>query len=274
MRRYVDLHMHTRLSDGLSTPRELLELVRSKNIDAFAVTDHDSLDGFRAVRELLKENDPELIPGLELSVSQGAGDVHLLAYLVDPDDEQLNRAIDAFQKRRTERGRLMVDRLKSMGINISYEDVEREAGHGAVGRPHVAEAMYRNGSIATYEAAFAKYIGNDGPAFVPKVNFAPQEAIELVHSAGGLVVLAHPGIENAHEKIEALVEMGLDGIEIYHPSHKQSQTDRFRQLATDRGLLVTGGSDFHGRNDRTTMIGSQKVPYKCLEQLKEKAKRK
>ena len=274
MRQYVDLHLHTCLSDGLSTPLELLEIVRSKNISAFSVTDHDSLDGFRAVRELVTEGDPELITGLELSVSHENGDVHLLAYLFDSNDATLNKAVVDFQITRNRRGRMMVDKLNSLGVEISFEDVETMANGGAIGRPHVAEALQRNGAISNYEVAFAKYIGKDGPAYVPKANFTPEEAIRLVHGAGGLVILAHPGIDNAHEHLELLVELGLDGIEIYHPSHKQSQTDRFREMARRFDLVVSGGSDFHGRDGRAGMVGSQKVPYSCLEQLKERSMKK
>ncbi len=268
MKRYVDLHLHTCYSDGTSQPEELLELVRNSRIQAFAVTDHDTLQGFRAVRKLLREDDPELIPGVELSVTVDEADMHLLAYLFEPDDVTFRQALDDFQNHRNQRGKVMVERLNSLGIDISFDDVVRQSHGTVVGRPHVARAIFENGATNSYEEAFAKYIGNDGPAYVPKVNFTPQKAMELIHQAGGLAVLAHPGVGEKDRHLDMLIELGLDGIEAYHPSHQQSQVDRYRHMAEQHRLIVTGGSDFHGLNGRYDAVGSQKVPYECVEKLK------
>ena len=155
-----------------------------------------------------------------------------------------------------------------MGMDISYEDVEKQSGGTVIGRPHVARAMFEKGATRYYEEAFGKYIGSNGPAYVPKKNFTPEEAINLTHEAGGLAVLAHPAIDDKESFLQMLVDLGLDGIEVYHPSHKQSHIDRYKHLADKYRLVMTGGSDFHGANGRYDVIGSQKVPYEYLENMK------
>ena len=274
MARYIDLHMHTNLSDGVLSPEELLELVRDKNLKAFSVTDHDNLEGFLAVKKLLKKDDPELIPGVELSVSDKGGDLHILAYCFNPDDVFFNRTINDFKTNRNQRGRLIVQKLNELGINVTYEDVSKCAGDAAVGRPHVAMAMLERGYVNSYEEAFARYIGNNKPAYVPKMNMTPVDAINLIHKAGGIAVLAHPMIDNAFRYIETLVGQGLDGIEIYHPSNNQGDSDRLKQAAERFRLVVTGGSDYHGQENRFGMIGSQKVPAELLVKFKEKCQQR
>jgi predicted metal-dependent phosphoesterase TrpH len=268
----VDLHLHTNCSDGAASPEELLAMVRTRELKAFSVTDHDTLQGYWKVKELLVPGDPELVSGLELSVTINNSDVHLLAYLFDPTYAPLVDALNEFRQRRNQRGRLMVQKLNEMGVDISYEDVQGTAGQAAIGRPHIAEAMFRLKAVRTYEEAFEKYIRNGRPAYVPKRNFAPQEAISTVHQAGGVAVLAHPILEDAYRYIERLVPVGLDGIELYHPLHGQGDIDRLKRIAKQHRLLVSGGSDYHGRQERWYgMVGSQSVPAQCLEQLKERA---
>jgi predicted metal-dependent phosphoesterase TrpH len=268
----VDLHLHTNCSDGAASPEELLAMVRTRELKAFSVTDHDTLQGYWKVKELLVPGDPELVSGLELSVTINNSDVHLLAYLFDPTYAPLVDALNEFRQRRNQRGRLMVQKLNEMGVDISYEDVQGTAGQAAIGRPHIAEAMFRLKAVRTYEEAFEKYIRNGRPAYVPKRNFAPQEAISTVHQAGGVAVLAHPILEDAYRYIERLVPLGLDGIELYHPLHRQGDIDRLKRIAKQHRLLVSGGSDYHGRQERWYgIVGSQSVPAQCLEQLKERA---
>jgi predicted metal-dependent phosphoesterase TrpH len=274
MKNRIDLHLHTNYSDGTQSPAELLEMVRAKNLSAFSITDHDTLKGYWEVKELLLEGDPELIVGLELSVTVNEDDLHLLAYLFDPNHEALIEALDEFRQRRNHRGRLMVQKLNKMGVDISYEEVQATAGEAAVARPHIAETMFRMKAVQTYEEAFDKYIRNGGPACVPKRNFTPEESISLIHRAGGVTVLAHPVIDATYRHIEMLAALGLDGIEIYHPVHRHRDTDKLKHLAERYRLLITGGSDFHGRNGRYGTVGSQNVPEQCLVRLKERAEQK
>ncbi|HOD67585.1 MAG TPA: PHP domain-containing protein, partial [candidate division Zixibacteria bacterium] len=265
------LHLHTDCSDGLYAPSEVVRMVREAELAAFALTDHDTLEGYREARKLLRPGDPELIPGLELSVESAGGELHLLAYLFDPEDAALGEALAAFRERRNRRARQIVERLNELGISLSYEQVAATAGKAAVGRPHIAQTMHERGLVTAYQSAFDKYIGGGKPAYVPKQNFTPAEAIRAVHAAGGVVVLAHPQIDETYRHLELLAGLGLDGIEMHHPSHQQRHTEQFRHLAERHRLLVTGGSDFHGREGRYGAIGSQRVPAEYLDALRQRA---
>jgi len=269
---FVDLHMHTNCSDGVLSPTDILEKVRSARLAAFAITDHDTIEGYRSVEKKLTSGDPELISGVELSSSHKTADLHILAYGFDPDYIPLKNALIRFQEARNQRGRKMVEKLNRLGVKITYEDVQKKAGPGVIGRPHVAEAIFDSGAVRRYNEAFEKYIGVSGPAYVAKANFTPTEAIELIHAAGGVAVLAHPAVGEAHQYIEMLVGMGLDGIEVFHPEHSTEDVKRFKKVAQEFGLSVTGGSDFHGREGRNDTIGSQKVSYIYLSHLLQKTK--
>lgn len=270
MSEYVDLHLHTTLSDGKKTPDELLEIVRRVQLAAFAVTDHDTLDGYRGICRLLRPDDPELISGVELSALAGDRDLHILAYFVDPDDSGLREALAAFKKRRDDRGEEMVAKLNQLGVRVTFEAVKKAAGDGVVGRPHIAEAMVACGAVNSYEAAFQKYISNSGPAYIPKARMMPDEAIDLTHRSGGVAVLAHPFLDDMYKHLPQLVEMGLDGLEVYHYTHTARQVEQGLGFVRQYGLAPSGGSDFHGRQSRSTGVGSQRVPITVLEGLQER----
>lgn len=274
MKQRIDLHLHTTCSDGLRTPLEILEAVRKRKLAAFAITDHDTINGFLSARKQVQEGDPELIAGLELSCSTDTGDIHLLAYLFDPDNARLLEALDDFREKRNQRGRKMVQRLNDMGITITYEDVLQAAGTAAVGRPHVAEAMNRCKVVASYDDAFRRYIGDRQPAFVPKYIYTPADAIDLIHAAGGVAVLAHPMVGGALDRIEELAGLGIDGIEALHPDHKQHEAANLKEVAARFRLIWTGGSDFHGRGGRCGSVGSEAVPIDCLQELRLRSSQK
>lgn len=274
MSKYVDLHMHTYFSDGTKSPEKLMAIVRDSNIAAFSVTDHDTLEGYKNVKDLIVDNDPELISGVELSISLEDGDLHILAYCFDDNSLILNEALLEFQINSEERGKKIVEKLNSMNINLDYQLVKKESQGSAIGRPHVAKALLSAKLTDYYEQAFEKYIGDNGPAYVSKENFTPKQAIDLIHEAKGLAVLAHPGINNKEKYLEKLVELGLDGIEVYHSSHNQSDIDRYKHLADRYRLIKTGGSDYHGYENKYGTVGSQKVPYEYFEILKQKADKK
>jgi len=272
MNEFVDLHMHTNCSDGVCTPAEILEKVRSANLSAFAITDHDTINGYAAVQNMLSESDPQLICGVELSSSYNESDLHILAYGFDPDYIQLTDALTRFQEARNERGQKMVEKLNQLGVKISYQDVEKIAGPGVIGRPHVATAIFDSGAVSRYNEAFEKFIGVGGPAYVAKANFTPREAIELIHAAGGAAVLAHPAVGDAHRHISMLVGLGLDGLEVFHPEHSSEDVKKFKKVAQEFGLSITGGSDYHGREGRNNNIGSQRVSLIYLTELLQKTK--
>lgn len=272
MPQYIDLHMHTNRSDGILSPVELLEVVREKELAAFAVTDHDSIDGYREMLPLLVDGDPELVTGAELSAFTERGDMHILAYLFDPDHEELVAALEQFVRERNQRGRMMVERLNEAGVELSFDAVEKAAGGGAVGRPHIAEAMIAVGVVDNFGMAFRKYIGNECEAYVPKSKMTPGQAIDLIHRARGVAVLAHPFINDMHKYLDELVGLGLDGMEVFHYSHSRQKTRDLQRMASDRGLLVSGGSDFHGRQEHEGEIGADHIPLEHLDRLKERAR--
>jgi 3',5'-nucleoside bisphosphate phosphatase len=264
----IDLHIHTLFSDGLASPKEVLEMVRKEKLKAFAICDHDNLAGYFETRKLLTDGDPELVAGVELSAGRDNEDLHILGYYFDPESKVLKKALDEFRKRRDDRGKKMLAKLKELGIDIPYETVMEFAGQSAIGRPHIADAMLKIGVVRSYESAFLKYIGNKGPAYVAKQNLSPGEAIDLIHKSGGLAFLAHPGVNNAGRHIDELLTLGLDGIEVYHPQHNRSQCKSYMKMAESKGLLAVGGSDYHGREGIQGAIGYQDVPVTLLEALK------
>jgi len=266
----IDLHIHTSYSDGLSSPEKVLEIVRKKRLVAFAICDHDNVEGYFAAKRLLVENDPELIPGVELSAGKDNDDIHILGLFFDPGASILNGALKECRERRNLRAEKMLAKLKELGIAISFEMVQEIAGNSAIGRPHIADALLKVGAVSSYEAAFGKFIGNKCRAYVPKKNITPGEAIELIHKAGGLAFLAHPGIGNAASYLDEFIKLGIDGIETYHPNHIGRQRIKFIALAEEKKILATGGSDYHGREGRFGAIGSQSVPDDLLIAMKEK----
>jgi len=267
----IDLHLHTTASDGVLTPQELVDRVRAAELVAFSITDHDTLDGYREAVELMTDTDPELVTGLELSVATANGDMHMLGYLFDPDSEELIEALKTFRTERNQRGQLMVEKLNELGLDLSFDAVVQVAEGATIGRPHIADAMLAEGLIGSFNEAFRKYIGNSGPAYVPKSKMEPKEAIDLVHRAGGVAVLAHPYINDMHKHIETLVDLGLDGLEVHHYSHSRQKVKELESMIRRYGLLPTGGSDFHGRQEHEGEIGSDPVPSEYLDNLKERA---
>lgn len=267
--------MHTTASDGVTSPADLLEIVRKSGVSAFAVTDHDTFKGAIEIEKIINENDPELITGVELSAGIPGEDLHLLVYLIDwsstKDGSNLTNAINDFQRMRNTRGQRIVESLNDLGLKIDFSEVEKIANGSPIGRPHIADAMLKSGAVKSYDEAFWRWIGYKKPAYVEKENILPKEMIELAHKAGGLIFLAHPGVNDAEKAIERLSRDGLDGVEIFHPSSNQALRKRLREAARKYELLISGGSDYHGRDDHHGKVGEEKVPYELLEKMKERA---
>jgi len=263
----IDLHMHSNASDGSFTPDEVARMAAGNGVEVFALTDHDTLDGLPAAAACASGFGIRLISGVELSVSEEGMDVHLLAYGFDETDSTLLAAIRRYREGRRERARKILSRLKGLGIRISLEEVEEIASGGALGRPHVAEALLRAGHIETFNEAFQRYLGHHAPAYVPKPRVTLEEATTIVREAGGVTILAHPGTLNRDHLIPAWARRGLDGIEVWHSKHDASAVDRYRGFAHLHGLLMTGGSDYHGERTPGVVIGSVPVPVEILAPL-------
>ena len=266
--RRADLHTHTTLSDGRLTPEELMSLAAERGLAAIAITDHDTLDALPLARAT--RSPVELVPGLEMSTSHQGMDLHLLGYFVDSEHPELRERLAQFRTDRTERARRIIARLAELGAPLDEQRVWERAARGVGGRPHVAGALIEAGHATDMEDAFRRFLAMGAPAYVARPAFSPAEAIRLIHSAGGISVIAHPGAAVAESTIERLAEAGLGGIEVWHPQHGVATVRRLQALARRLGLIETGGSDFHG-SGRSVELGDVWVPLSVLAQLKEAA---
>jgi predicted metal-dependent phosphoesterase TrpH len=266
--RRVDLHTHTTCSDGRLTPEALVDLAAERGLAALAITDHDTLDSLpraRAVGAPL-----ELVPGLEMSSSLEGLDLHILGYFVDPEHAELIERLTQFRQDRVERARRIVARLQELGAPVEESRVFGRAAGGVVGRPHVAGALVEAGHATDIDDAFRRFLAARAPAYVARPAFHPAEAIRLIHAAGGVSVLAHPGLAVPDLVIELLASEGLRGVEVWHPQHGAVAVRRLRGLASRFHLLETGGSDFHGPG-RNVDVGEVYVSVSVLARLKEAA---
>ncbi len=265
----IDLHLHSTASDGSFPPEVVAAMAERNGIRVMALTDHDSLDGIAAAGERARQAGIRVIPGVELSVTESGFDVHLLAYGFDPADRGLVAAIGRYRASRHDRARKILARLKGLGIRIGLEEVEEIARGGALGRPHVAEALLRAGHVENFNEAFQRFLGHHAPAYVPKQTVSLEEAVTIVRDAGGVTVLAHPGTLNRDHLIAAWARRGLDGIEVWHSKHGPGDVARYREIAKRHAFLMTGGSDFHGERTPDVSIGGVAVPESILEPLEE-----
>jgi predicted metal-dependent phosphoesterase TrpH len=265
----LDLHLHSTASDGSDPPEAIAAHAVRAGVEILSLTDHDALDGIAVLRGPAEAAGIRVIPGVELSVNEQGMDVHVLAYGFDVEDAGLLEAIERWRDARRDRARKMLSRLKGLGIRISYDEIEAIAAGGAIGRPHVAEALLRAGVVDSVNEAFQRFLGHHAKAYVPKQSVPLDQAADIVHRAGGVTVLAHPGTLNRDHFIEGWTQRGLDGIEVWHTKHDASAVKRFKTIAARYGLLMTGGSDYHGERTPGVTIGSVAVPEDILGPLDE-----
>ncbi len=267
-----DLHVHTRASDGKSTPEGVIRLAKRIGLDGLAITDHDTVNGIAPAFEYITQAGLafELIPGIEFNTEAGTNDVHILGYYLDYTSASLRLRLQELKESREGRAVKIVARLKSLGLPVDLDRVKELAGGDVLGRPHVADAMIEKGYVYTREEAFNKYLDNDRPAYVPRYKFMPHEAIEMIHDCGGLAVLAHPGLIRDHNLVNRIIAMGIDGLEVYYPQHTDQQTAYYQGLAEKRELLVTGGSDFHGNQEEAEKLGMVRISRELLTTMKKR----
>ncbi|MBP2681205.1 MAG: hypothetical protein H6Q78_1068 [Candidatus Krumholzibacteriota bacterium] len=267
----IDLHMHSTFSDGLNPPSDLVRVAQEKRLGAISLTDHDCVDGVNETIEAGRAVGIDVLSGVELSCEFKGRDLHILGYGVDPNHREFQDMLRRFRETRHNRGLKIIEKLNALGVPIAAEDVLRKSGKGALGRPHVAAVLVEKGIVSTPGEAFDKYIAEGGPAYVPKYKMTPTEAIQYIRMAGGLAFIAHPGIflEN-EEEIFTLLGEGFDGIEVHHPKHTPDIARRLGAIAQERGLLTSGGSDFHGFAGRDMPIGALDIPYAVLTAIKKR----
>lgn len=256
----ADLHVHSSASDGILAPAEVVDLAVAVGIDVLAIADHDTVAGLAEARAAAEDTSLTLVPAVELSAGVGDASVHVLGYFIDPDDERLLAHLADLRAARLRRARTMVDALAAEGFEVALDDVLRFARGASVGRPHVARALAEKGLVRDSDDAFTRLIGKGRPCYVAKDSRTPAEVVSVIRDAGGLAVLAHPGITRIDDAIPALVAEGLSGIEAYHSEHTPDQAERYAALARRFGLLVTGGSDYHGPGLAYAELGSADVP--------------
>ena len=264
----IDLHTHSTASDGAFTPTEVIARAAERGVRIQALADHDTLLG---VAEAVSEGERRgvrVIPATELNTESEWGDVHVLAYFVDPRDSALEERLRELRENRALRIEKMVKNLNGLGYPVSLDRVREIARGGSLGRPHLAQALFEAGHVTTYDSAFDTLISKSAPAYVPRVGLAPLEAVALVREHGGVPSLAHPGTAIELERLlPLLVEKGLIGIECYYPSHTPEFTALCLRLSVRYGLVPTGGSDFHGRGDHGSDLGGVFVPPESIAAL-------
>jgi len=275
---YVDLHLHTTASDGVMSPSELVRYAKTKGLQAIAITDHDTIEG---LEEGLSEGQKigfEVIPGIEISAEHSPGSMHLLGFFIDIYHPLLNERLEYLQKARAERNPKIVEKLNRLGIELSYEEVVKVSGGGQVGRPHFAQVLLEKNHVRTFQEAFDRFLKKGSPAYVDKFRFTAKEAIHFINEAKGVAVLAHPntlsmnGYSELERLILRLIDEGLKGIEVYYPEHSALEVGQYKTLAERYGLLITGGTDYHGIEKNGLDIGvgrgEMRLPYSIVDGLK------
>jgi predicted metal-dependent phosphoesterase TrpH len=264
----ADLHLHTFFSDGTLSPQKLVDAVQQAGLCCIAITDHDNVSAISSAQNAAAES-LEVISGIELSSEIDSKEIHILGYFIDAQSPRLLEEIEKINLIRRKRVYEIIDKLKKMDVDLQPEDVFSAAGKGSISRLHIAKAMLAKGKISNIYEAFSRYIGNKCPAYVGKFSLTPQEAIKLIKQVKGIAVLAHPQASNCDEWIPSFIKAGLRGIEAYYPEHSEAVIKYYLQVADKYGLLVTGGSDYHGEGKPDITIGKVTVPYELVEKLKE-----
>ena len=268
--KFADLHLHTQFSDGTFTPEELVLRAQNVGLACIALTDHDTVEGCARAAAACASVRLEFISGAELTAEHDDTEVHVLGYFLDTQNQVLLDRIGKFQAVRQNRIREMCAALNKLGIPLKAESVFALANCKSPGRPHVARALVKEKLIGHLDEAFEKYLKKGRPAWVPKTKMSALESVELIHQAGGLAVMAHPGLNRTDDIIPDLVKAGLDGIECFHTKHSTVMAERYLEIAEKYNLLVTGGSDCHGFSKKQPLIGTVKLPYDHVEKLKAK----
>lgn len=266
--KYADLHLHTLFSDGTSSPAELVELARREGIDCLSIADHDTVMGVEPALEYAQKEGIEILSGIELTAEYKNQEIHILGYLIDHKAGSLIEKLEVLRQNRIERVYKITDKLKGIGISLAPDKVFALADNATVGRMHVARAMVNEGIVGSPAEAFTRFIGDKGRAYVCGFRLSPGEAIGLIRKVGGLSVLAHPYTVK-DELVRWLIELGVDGLEVYYPEHNPTATAFYLDFARKHNLLVTGGSDYHGLAKPEVRIGSAKIPYNLVENLKQ-----
>lgn len=263
--RYADLHTHTYHSDGTRSPREVIDVARASGLGIVSISDHDNLAAYFEIKPYADAQGVTLVPGVELSCGHEGVDIHVLAYAFDALDERLEERLRHFRDTRHRRGYLMVERLCALGFPIDARRVDELAAGGSLGRPHVARALVEAGHAASVQDAFDKFLRPGKAAYVEKERFQIEEAVALIRATGGVTSIAHPTLYPDGERIvPALLDAGIDGVEVFHPQVDDAARERYSSIARFRGKMLTGGSDDHGSVKTKETLGTIRVPEELI----------
>ncbi|RCW79016.1 hypothetical protein DER71_1444 [Halanaerobium sp. DL-01] len=270
----IDLHMHSTYSDGTLNPEELVKKSAERGLEAISLTDHDTTAGTAEAAEVAQKNDIEFVPGIEISTYRGEAEYHILGYFIDVENKELQKLSEDIIQSRIDRTKKIINKLSEMGYQLDYEDIKEYASGVSVGRPHIARALVKKSYIEEIDDAFTdELIGGGSPAYVEKEKVKPETAIKTILKSGGIPVIAHPFLINhgdplEKKDIEKLKQAGLKGIEVYQSKHDEVNTLRYKKIAEELNLLITGGSDYHGDNSPGIMPGEWGIDYDDYQKLK------
>ena len=271
----IDLHTHSTFSDGTFTPLQLVKYAEEKGLKAFALTDHDTTEGVKEAKSI--ETNVEVISGVEISTRYDKKEIHIVGLYVNENDADLNKQLKYYREKRVTRNFEILEKLNSLGVNITIDDVKESCTGDVISRAHIAKALVSKGFVGSYTEAFDRYLGDNKCAYVPRETLNYEESMELITKAGGVPVLAHPLLykmsdTNLENMMVKLRHMGLKAVEVYYSTHSNSDTQHIMAMANRVGLIYSGGSDFHGATkpkiDMGTGMGKLAVPYEILEKIR------
>lgn len=271
----IDLHTHSTFSDGTFTPLHLVKYAEEKGLKAFAITDHDTTEGIKEAKSI--ETNVEVISGVEISTRYDKKEIHIVGLYVNENDADLNKQLKYYREKRVTRNFEILEKLNSLGVDITIDDVKESCTGDVISRAHIAKALVSKGFVGSYTEAFDRYLGDNKCAYVPRETLNYEESMELITKAGGVPVLAHPLLykmsdTNLENMMVKLRQKGLKAVEVYYSTHSNSDTQHVMAMANRVGLIYSGGSDFHGATkpkiDMGTGMGKLAVPYEILEKIR------
>jgi predicted metal-dependent phosphoesterase TrpH len=277
MKQNFDLHAHSNTSDGSFSPTELVEYASKNDIKTLALTDHDTINGIDEAVKAGEKFGVTVIAGVEISIDFNPGTMHICGYNIDIENKNLNEKLGIVQHARKNRNSVIVDKLNSAGVDITLDEIKKVAGPDQVGRPHFARVMMEKGYVTTVQEAFNKYLAKGSPCYVDRVRLSINDAVEMIKGAGGKAVLAHPiqlkleSVEAYKSKFAELKGLGIEGVEAFSSYHNEEENRKFKAMADELGLIVTGGSDFHGKTKPDVKLGifGENVDIKIIELIKQ-----
>ena len=271
----IDLHTHSTFSDGTFTPLQLVKYAEEKGLKAFAITDHDTTEGIKEAKSI--ETNVEVISGVEISTRYDKKEIHIVGLYVNENDADLNKQLKYYREKRVTRNFEILEKLNSLGVDITIDDVKESCTGDVISRAHIAKALVSKGFVGSYTEAFDRYLGDNKCAYVPRETLNYEESMELITKAGGVPVLAHPLLykmsdTNLENMMVKLRQKGLKAVEVYYSTHSNTDTQHVMAMANRVGLIYSGGSDFHGATkpkiDMGTGMGKLAVPYEILEKIR------